>query len=237
MNTLSLDLFTLPGIDFEVRQYHILDSLKRVYQKFRENRLYPHLAEVIDIYQSLQNIQTQIQNLEDGMPRLIREIDITNQKIKFELLNSDDNHLDVIRNIIRWALPIIKKTIDEGTSIFEFVDENIELQEVGILPSYKQEGYIFVPDKNEKTLQIFRFEFSVYSGGKDHYRILKTHYLRSIDESRIKGTLNNIKIDLIRENKELPNPATYSVDTQLDFDFSDTIFPVVKRKFVRHLAS
>ena len=35
----------------------------------------------------------------------------------------------------------------------------------------------------------------------------------------------------------MPNPATFLMDTELDFPFDTTILPVAKRKLMRHLIS
>jgi hypothetical protein len=42
---------------------------------------------------------------------------------------------------------------------------------------------------------------------------------------------------LIAEHRELPNPATYLCQTELDFPFQETILPVAKRKLLRRLYS
>ena len=237
MNTLSLDLFTLPGIDFEIRQYKILNGIKSVYDKYKRNRLYPHLAEMIDLYQSLEKIKKNIQEMDASLPKRIRDMDLHNRKITYELMHGDDKFLRSVKEIIEWALPLIKLAIEEGVTIYEFVDDNIEMEQVGIVPTYTEEGYIFVPDNVEKTLQLFRYEMSIYHTKDDRFRSLKTRYLRSVDESNLKSSPHSIKMDLINENSDLPNPATYNFHTDLDFNFQDTIFPVVKRKFIRNMAS
>ena len=44
-------------------------------------------------------------------------------------------------------------------------------------------------------------------------------------------------LELIEANRDLPNPATYLFETDLDFPFNETILPVAKRKFLRGLYS
>ena len=46
-----------------------------------------------------------------------------------------------------------------------------------------------------------------------------------------------LKIDLIKEFPELPNPATYSFNIEVDFPFNETILPIAKRKLIRRLAA
>lgn len=237
MGILDIDLFVQTGIDYEIRQYRILDSLKQVQREFSRNRLYPYLSDLIDASRSLESLLSGIHKIDTEMPKQIKEIDLLNQRITYELLNNGDEHLKTVKDIISWALPLIKEAIKEGITIYEFVNENIEVRKVGIEPSYTESGYLFVPDNGDQKLHIFMYELSIITGANDRYRSLKTVYLKSIDESGLKYPVNSIKLELIRENSEFPNPATYNLDTDLDFPFEDTIFPISKRKFIRYLSS
>jgi hypothetical protein len=236
MNDLSLDLFTKVGLDSEIRQYHILDGLKKIRDKFSFNKLYPHLSEVISLYQTLSIINREVKKLEDGMPSQIKDINFIDQKITYQLLHNDHKHLDSVKKTINWALPLIKETIDEGIAIYEFVDENILVEKIGIMPNYTEEGYIFVPDNKGKKLYLFRYELTIYTKSDDNYRSLKTKYISTMDESLLKSSLNSVKLQLLKKHDDLPNPATYAFSTDLDFSFEDTMFPVIKRKFLKYLS-
>jgi len=237
MNSLSLELFTKVGIDYEIRQYHVLNGLKKIRDKFALNKLYPQLSELISLYQLLDIINGEVEKLEDGMPQEIKNIDLINKKITYQLMHDDHKHLDNVKKIINWAMPFIKETIDEGITIYDFVDDNIWVEKVGILPNYTEEGYIFVPDNKDKKLYLFRYELSIFTTSDDNYRSLKTRYISSIDESKLKVSHNSIKLQLIRKHTDLPNPATYAFSTDLDFSFEETMFPIIKRKFLKYLSN
>jgi hypothetical protein len=64
---------------------------------------------------------------------------------------------------------------------------------------------------------------------------MKTAFLKALEQGMAYLSPNAIKLDLISENKELPNPATYAFNTDLHFPFRETIFPVTKRKLLRQL--
>ena len=55
--------------------------------------------------------------------------------------------------------------------------------------------------------------------------------------SSILETPEDLKLTLMEHHKEMPNPATFLMDTDLDFPFDETILPVAKRKLMRHLIS
>jgi len=235
MEALSLELFTQVGIDFEIRQYHILDALKDIKRYFAQNKLYPKLSELIDLYNDLKTVADRIGKMEQNMPREIKSIDIRNKKITYQLLHSDYQHLQSVRDIIDWAMPFINDTIREGVTIYEFVDENFQVEQVGIKPTYTEEGYIFIPDNNNAQLLLFRYELSIFVGSADRYRSLKTHFLKSVDIHNAQIPPSSLKLELIRENQDLPNPATYAFNTRLDFPFEETLFPVARRRFMQVL--
>lgn len=237
MSSLNLDMFIKVDDDFEIKQYKILHALNLVYDKFTKNRLYPQLGELIFLYRSLNEVLEKIKSFQDDFPKRIKEINWEKKDIIYEKIFQDEANVDHIVKLIEWALLHMKKTIDEGVAIFEFVDENLDLEKVGIIPSYLEEGYMFVPDNRKKGLNLFRYDVSIYASSEDSQRALKTRYIRTIPIDILHQPTNSIKLKLIRNHKDLPNPATYSFHTKLDFPFQETIFPIAKRKFMRHLYS
>ncbi len=235
MEALSLELFTQVGIDFEVRQYRTLDALKNIKRNFSHNKLYPHLSQLIDLFNNLKTVVERIDQMEQNMPREIKKIDLKNKKITYQLLHSDYKHLQSVKDIINWAMPFINQTIREGVTIYEFVDENFNVEQVGIRPTYTVEGYVFIPDNNNSQLLLFRYELSIFTGPTDRYRSLKTRFLRSVDVREAQVPPSSLKMELVRENQDLPNPATYAFNTDLNFPFEETLFPVARRKFMRLL--
>lgn len=235
MEALSLELFTQVGIDLEVRQYHILDALKDIKRSFSQNKLYPYLSELVDLYNDLKTVVDRIGEMEQNMPHEIKSIDLQNKKITYQLLHSDYQHLQSVKDIINWALPFINQTIREGVTIYEFVDENFQVEQVGIKPTYIEEGYVFIPDNTNSQLLLFRYEMSIFVGSKDRYRSLRTSLVKSIDVCEVHVPPSTLKMELIRENHDLPNPATYAFNTRLDFPFEETLFPVARRKFMQVL--
>jgi len=127
--------------------------------------------------------------------------------------------------------------ISEGKAIFDFVDDNIELSEIGIMPIYKNEGYFFISDVKNQLLKIYRYEMSLFSTVDNPLRTLKSKLVDLISlaapEAQSKYDLKNM---LLKKHPDLPNPAIYSFETGLDFPFVETILPVAKRKLVRTLA-
>jgi len=194
---------------------------------------------LIDLKHSLEQIKDERDNLNGKFPKQIKGFNIKEQKIIYDTPGNLNyhNNVEIIFTLIDWALPYIKNSIEEGIVLFDFVDKNITLEQVGILPVYKDEGYFMINDNVAYELQVHRYECSLFSSGEEKYRSLKTEFVKSEKQEIIRRTPESIKHELIKERKDLPNPATFIFDTDLDFPFSETIFPVAKRKLMTYIAA
>ena len=235
MQEWKLDLFTGAVYDYERAQYQILSNLQYVRQEFSNNRIYPHLGQLINIYGTLQTIVQNTESLKDALPGKIKEIDLENKAVVYEKSELDQDQMMVVEELIQWALPHIKDAIDEGKTIFEFVEENLFLEQVGIVPSYVQEGYLFVPDRENGELHVLQYNLSIFVGVQERYRSLRTSHVRSIPVQSVVPSPQTIKMSLMEERRDLPNPATYNFSSDLDFPYESTMLPVAKRKLMRYL--
>lgn len=229
---LDLELFTRVSDDIEKRQYIILAELKTITDEFKLYKIYPGLSFLVELRKILTNVIQRLTDLRSQFPKRIEKIDFVNRTIHERVVFVEGDDIAGVIELIEWALPHIEKTIDEGAAIHQFVAEELLLEEVGILPNYRDEGYFFIPDNRKNRLNLFRFELSIFQSADDQYRSLKTRFLKTVQNTTIKPSPNSIKLELINEQKELPNPATYSFDTTLDFPFRQTILPVAKRKLI-----
>lgn len=237
MNDLTLEMFISAQRDYESSQFHILSGLQKIRKSFTQNRIYPPLAELIELYQTLKKITQSSGDIAQELPKQIKEIDLKNKRLLYEPLDLNQSQIHLIEDLIQWALPRIQAAIEEGRMIFNFVDEHMQVQEVGILPSYVEEGYLLLPENRGNMLHIIRYEISIFSGADQQYRNLKTSSISTVPLADVNFSPGRIKLDLIREHRELPNPATYFFATDLDFPFNETILPVAKRKLLRQLYS
>lgn len=235
MTTLNLELFTSAVADLEQAQYKIMGGLQRVRQAFAGNQIYPHLGELIELHTTLRTIMQRSEDLEGALPGRVTGVDLENEKVRYEWPELDRGEMADVKHLIAWTLPKIQDAIEEGRTIFEFVDENMRLEEVGLVPSYTQEGYLIVPDQEASAWHILQYSLSIFTGADEEYRSLRTAHVKSLAHGRVQPSPRDVKLNLVAERRELPNPATYFFDTDLDFPYEPTMFPVAKRKFMRHL--
>jgi len=239
MERISIESFFTSETDLETNQYRILGGLRKVCGDFDKKKIYPSLAALIELRQTIYKIKEETNNLSNKFPKQIKGFDVNAQKIIYESAGdvNHNNSVEELFNLIDWALPYIEEAIDEGIILFDFVDENISLDQVGVLPIYKDEGYFMVTDNTAFELQVHRYESTLFSSGNENYRSLKTEFVKSEQQVIIRRSPESIKHELIKERKDLPNPATFMFDSDLDFPFAETIFPVVKRKLISHIAA
>jgi hypothetical protein len=178
-----------------------------------------------------------------GQPRDIKEIDLDNKQVVYEWPELDEGQMADVKTLIEWALPRLREALEEGKTIYEFVAENLRLKEVGLVPAYRREGYLLVTEgrDGDGALHVMQYTLSIFDGSADEngerYRLLKTAPLKRIDyDAGLVPEPQQVKLDLLEERRELPNPATYFFDSEVDFPFEPTVFPIVKRKLMRYLS-
>lgn len=237
MHKLTLDTFLTGTDDAELRQYHVLEGLKHNYTEFTHNRLYPSLAELVDLHTALVNILNGMSDIQGHLPHELKEIDLEQGKLVYQAAGINDEDFLRAAELITWALPKIEQSIDEGVNIYNFVDEHIQIEQVGLLPMYREEGYWFVPEHKAALLHLLRYEVSLFTSANEKFRSLKTRSIRDIEQRSIVQTPESIKLNLIEQFHDLPNPATFLCETDLDFPYTETILPIAKRKLMAQVFS
>lgn len=237
MAKLTLNDFLSAGSDVESARYRILAALKAYSNVFDQSCLYPSLAELIELKTCLEAVVEGKEIFQGEAPQSVKEVDLVNKKIVLESMDLSCAPLDHVIELMQWALPLIEETITVGTKIYDFVEENVTIRDVGIMPLYHDEGYWFVPDNKESLLYLIHFTLSLYESGNERYRSLKTVVLKTLEHTAVSKPAESMKMELLAEHRELPNPATFVCETDLDFSFAATILPVAKRKLLVRLAA
>lgn len=232
MAFLSLESFYSADRDLELNQYHILAGIKDFRNEFNKKKLYPSFTNLLNLTSQLQDIIEQKNDLEQRFSKKIKTFDFKSNKIIFETVDNQQQEINCLFDLIEWSLPKLKNVIEEALVIGEYVENNLKIEQVGILPIYKSEGYFIIPNNESSSVQVHKFECSLFTSDYEKYRALKTKLLKSYDKDIVRLSLDNIKLQLIKEYEDLPNPATFRCETDLDFPFAETVFPIAKRKLM-----
>lgn len=233
---IGLDTFLTGSNDAESRQYHVLKELRHCYDEFSHNKLYPYLAELVDLHSSLVSILNGMNDIQGRMSHELQEVDLEHGKLVYKHSLSDDD-LQRAAELIAWALPKLERAIDEGVGIYNFVDEHMHIEKVGLMPMYREEGYWFVPEHKAALLHLLRYELSLFTSANERYRRLKTTAVGEKQQRFVLQSPESIKLELIERFRDLPNPATFVCETDLDFPYTETILPIAKRKLMAQVFS
>ncbi|NQW30860.1 MAG: hypothetical protein HQ472_10155 [Ignavibacteria bacterium] len=237
MNPLYLSMFTQGTSDIEVCQYKILAGMQDVAKDFHHNKLYPNLGDLIELTSVLETIQANSEQYQSMLPRKLTGVDFEKKTLTFDAVPGDTQAVEKMFELVRWALPSLKILTEEGVAMFDFVTQNMHIEVVGIIPLYKDEGYAMIPDLKSDLYRIIRYELTLFTAESENYRALKTLEVESRAVGLVHEAPENVKMELVKKHSDLPNPATFLIETDLDFPFDETVFPVAKRKLMKHLIS
>lgn len=235
MKTLSQTWFAEGFIDFELKKYTLLAYLKEVNSQFNENKLYPQLADIIFHYNNLVQFRENKKFLQEQFPKRLTGIQLEKLQLLYEQMIEDDDVMEELENIIHYSAYKMKDTIRNGTELFEFVEDKIQIEPVGLIPLDNKEGYFFLANAAKKDTLIYYYRLSIFEKHDEQYRAIKTSFVAEWQRS-ISHTFEHMKGLLIKEKKELPNPAVYTIQSTHSFPVEETLLPIAKRCLVRYIS-
>lgn len=236
MKTLSQTWFAEGYIDFELKKYTLLAYLKEVNSHFTQNKLYPQLADIVFHYNNLVGFRENKKFLQEQFPKRLTGIQLQKIQLLYEQMIEDDEMMAELESIIHYAAHQMKNTIQNGTEIFELVESNLLIEPVGLVPLDNQEGYFFLSSANKKNTKVYYYRLSIFEKHDEQYRAIKTSFVTEWQKS-ISYTYEHMKGTLIKEKKELPNPAVYTISATLAFPVEETLLPIAKRCLVRYISA
>jgi hypothetical protein len=234
MEKLSKDWLTQGLIDFEYKKYMLLAYLQSAKKSFGKVELYPFLADLVFHYRNLVAVKENKALIREAFPKELSLDEIKRLELRYRELVNDDAIMSEIESIIDFALPQINDSLKEGSMIYEYVESNLEISPIGVTPLYANEGYLFVTLPPEKHTNVYRYQVSIFEDSREQLRSLNTQFVDVVDKNLL-NTYERIKLDLIKKYKDLPNPAAFLMLSKLKVPFSETLMPVAKRLFVKHI--
>lgn len=235
MKALSETWFAEGYIDFELKKYTLLAYLQQVNQYFTESKLYPQLSDVIFHYNNLQALKENKKFLQEQFPKKLTGVQIEKLQLLYEQIIEDDEMMQELEDIITFSADKLKTAISSGTEIYEFVEDKLNIFPVGLIPLDTHEGYFFLSEGTYRKTLVYQFRLSFFEKHDEKYRAIRTEYVSEWERNMV-NTYENIKAELLRNKKDLPNPAVYSIETELTFPISETLLPVAKRSLVRYIS-
>ncbi len=236
IKSLSETWFTEGYIDFELKKYTLLAYLQHVNTFFNQNKLYPQLADIVFHYNNIVAFRENRRFLEEQFPKQLTDINIKKLQLVYEKMIEDNEMMQELEDIINYSAEKIKSTIQSGTDIYEFVEAKLTIEPVGIIPLDTSEGYLLICDGRFNTTVAYQYQLTIYEKHDERYRGLRTDFVETWMRS-VSNSVENIKAELIRNRRQLPNPAVYNIETSLAYPLEETLLPIAKRSFVKYISS
>jgi hypothetical protein len=236
MNTLSETWFAEGYIDFELKKYTLLAYLQEVNKYFNQNKLYPQLADIIFHYNNIVAFRENKKFLQEHFPKQLTDVNMQKLQVMYERMIEDDELMQELEEIIHYSANTIKGTIQTGAEIYEFVEAKLSIEPVGLIPLDVNEGYLFIKDGNYDATVVYQYRLTIFEKHDEKYRGIRTEFVQKWNRS-VSNSPENIKHELIRNRKVLPNPAVYNIETELAYPLDETLLPIAKRCFVKYLGA
>jgi hypothetical protein len=221
-------------IDFELQRYKLLAYLQEVGKHFTATKLYPQLSDIIFHYSNLLNFQKNKQVLQSSFPKELNHINMEKLKLVYNEMLQDNEMMAELERIITYAINKMKYTLSTGAEIYERIEQQLCIEPVGIMPLYKNEGYLMLRYAQQNNVSVYYYSISLFEHQDAKYKGIKMEYIDNWTKN-ISITYEHIKTDIIRTIRTLPNPAVYFIESPLQIPLNETLLPIAKRTLVRYI--
>ena len=235
MKSLGINWFIEGYIDFEHKKYVLLSYLQEINQHFDKSRLYPNLSDLIFHYNNLLSFKENKNMMQQAFPQRLTQADIDAVKLTYKKIVEDDSSMREIEQIISYALRKMDPAIKTGKEIYDFVERNLSIDTVGLIPLVPYHGYFTLRNGDDRHNFVYEYQITIFEGKDDKYRGINTRFV-DVYERGISNTPEAIKSDLIYRYKHLPNPAVYAVESEVTFPMEQTLLPVAKQCLVKYIS-
>ncbi|MCW8959942.1 MAG: hypothetical protein OQK29_00170 [Ignavibacteriaceae bacterium] len=237
MTTLDLKKLTSCGSDWESNQYKILIKVKEWLSDFHKNRLFPAIEESVQFNLSLEDILRENIECKLWFDNEIRARKINERIMVYEKAHQIGNQLDKLLNFIDWSLKLNKPVLEEGRIIKNFVEDNLLIKRISTVEkNYHGKGYFTLPDNKNELLNIYLYEIIWDWSQENLYQRIVSVKVRSIHQKMIKSSVEDLMRDFIAHSQVLHEPVIFVFETDLDFPYKETIFPIAEEKLLKHLS-
>ncbi|MCS7152600.1 MAG: hypothetical protein N2253_00825 [Bacteroidia bacterium] len=192
--------------DAEYQQYRLLAYLRNVQRAFLAQRLYPPLSDMIASHAELVRLAEEVhQTPADSSPQIA-----------------------TLEEIITFSLPLLENAIEEGKTLYETIAKALSVHVVGVVPLYRDEGYLFLRRGTESIVRVYAYELrSLYDA--DSQVAIRLSYLRDYPFSFFALGFLRVRERLLKEFPHLPVPYTLAVESPWVLPLEETLLPIIQR--------
>lgn len=235
MNMFNSNWLTEGLLDEEYKQYMLLAWLKKWQSEFEQVKLYPAIDALSQQQQDLMLVLNQFKEMENNLPSEVIGLNFGERKLIRQHVQQPSEFTAFLERMVSFALPKIQAQLNEGAQIQAFVADQLKLEPIGVLPLYKNEGYVLLQTEQSKALSLYRFSLSMIELVENRVHRLQLHLIERKTKSSFQ-TLEQLKLELIKKFNDLPNPATFVLHSKLHFPEMETLVPLCRSMLVKELS-
>ena len=235
MKKLQPDWFTQTWLDAEYQKYVVMAYLQTVRQNFTEDKLCPDLPDLRSHYIDGIRFSRGKGTLNAAFPKRVSGVTGPPPRIEYKSEVVEPAFMAEMDAIMEFALPRFQQMLTEGQQRWADIVGSLTLAPVGLMPICPEEGYLLLCATNQSEAQVYQFSLTLYSDQEPGGRIVQLRYVEAVRTSFV-NTFENIKLDLIRRYRQLPNPATYRLETSRTYPVHETLLPIARQLLAQAVA-
>lgn len=220
-------------LDHELETYALLGYLQRVTGRFQERKLYPHLDELRSRLERLTTLRAKRDELLRANPGEVLALDLRNRALVRNAREEQDL-LSMIDDLLGFAIPELQQTLRQGKDLEEELAASIHFEPVGIMPLSPREGYLLLHQGREARVYTYAMPLFRETDEASQFHSLHTRYVTHFTVG-IVWSYEQIKADLVRTHRALPNPATFVFVSEVVMPHIETFMPLAKRLIYEHI--
>lgn len=224
---LPRDWVSRPALDLELKQYLLLGYLQRVNARFAERKLYPYLDELHCHVEELRRLRETKDALARTLGGELLGFDALSGHAVHEPLNND-RWLAVVDEVIELAMPRLRQALHLGNQLRDEIAANIQFAPVGVLPLSRQEGWLLLRMGREARAYSYSLPLLRTPDADAGALHVRTRYV-STHSMGIGRGFEQIKMELIRDHRQLPNPSVFAFECEPGLPRIETYMPLAKQ--------
>ncbi|GAB3734720.1 hypothetical protein [Spirosoma lituiforme] len=235
MKKLQPDWFTQNWLDAEYQKYVVMAYLQAVQKNFVEHKLCPDLPELRSHYDAGIRFSRGKGTLNAAFPKRVSRVTGPPPRIEYKSEVTDPSFMTEMDAIMEFALPRFQTLLAEGQQRWLDIANSLILAPVGLLPLRPEEGYLLLHTTDQTETHVYYFCLTLYSDQEPGGRLVQMRFIEAVRKS-LANTVENIKLDLIRRHRYLPNPATFTLESQKNYPIQETLLPIARQLLVQAVA-
>jgi hypothetical protein len=197
--------------DAEYQQYRLLAYLQEVRRAFLAQKLYPPLGDLVASYTEMAKLAEEVQTA----------------------LNDPSPEMEVLGEIVAFSLPRLEEVLVEGTTLYETIAQALQVRVVGVVPLYKEEGYVFLRRGTEPLVRAYRYEIRRLYDAQGQQVAIRLSFVKAYSYNPLGLGFIRVREALLEEEDTLPVPLTLAVESPWEVPVDETLLPIIQRTLPR----